>query len=620
MNLIFSVVFIFFVACPLFGQILPSDRSPSLSNTPWDFVGVSYNGLKGVPTFPDCTVALVRAGVGADIQSAIEKCPDRTTIKIPAGTYDIAGLKIVHPIVLRGAGAGSTILNTSSSIDFSPWYGWEQQKTINWTAGFTKGTTTLTLANVSGLAIGDELLLDQLNDSTLVFAGDKNASKDSNGNYITPVTVTGMPQCGRDESRTDWEPANNRCMQQIVRIKDIPAGTTQVVIDPPLFYTHSSSLSPRAAYWTSKMRHAGIENLTIDGTTMPAPSGTPGYSLSGVYFGFCTNCWAKGLEIFHTPRSAIVMHYYSSGGEIRDNYIHDIVPGSPGNWGRGYGIELGWSSNILVENNIVVGSDIVNNWATEGSVIAYNYIAPALVPGSGWMSAGIQPHNLHTHMNLIEGNETNQYNEENIYGSGGFNTLFRNRLTGTITGATGNTVPIIFNSHHRFGSVIGNILGTAGVHSKYEWYNDPNCTGSRSIFILAYWYDCFAPQTQALTDPLTYSSLLRKGNYDSVNACVWDSISGRCATAAEVASLSLPSSLYQKSRPQFFNSPLMTSLSWPAIGPDLAGSINDSTSKIPARLCYQAQNLAGGGKFSPDSCYSGSALSAPAAPTNLRIN
>jgi hypothetical protein len=64
----------------------------------------------------------------------------------------------------------------------------------------------------------------------------------------------------------------------------------------------------------------------------------------------------------------------------------------------------------------------------------------------------------------------------------------------------------------------------------------------------------------------------------------------------------LPASLFLTAKPAWFGT-----TPWPAIGPDVTGGSDQSghAYDIPAKRCYTALHLAGGGAFNPHSasCY-----------------
>src|SRR5207247_793303 len=93
-----------------------------------------------------------------------------------ADTGSVAGFATgqSHGITTRGHGPGSTFLRFSYStaggqglVDFDGLVPWPAPTLVDWTAGYAKGSSKVTLSSVAGLSVGDMLVLDQLNDPDL---------------------------------------------------------------------------------------------------------------------------------------------------------------------------------------------------------------------------------------------------------------------------------------------------------------------------------------------------------------------------------------------------------------------------------------------------------------------
>src|SRR5713101_3642375 len=133
----------------------------------------------GIPVRTTVCAALNPGATAAQINSAIASCPANQVVKLNAGTYTISTIMISKSnVTLRGAGPDQTFLifTTPSGgcvvggtdiciMDGSGLYPLPPGHSANWTAGYAKGTTSVTLDNTTGLAVGDILVLDQLDDS-----------------------------------------------------------------------------------------------------------------------------------------------------------------------------------------------------------------------------------------------------------------------------------------------------------------------------------------------------------------------------------------------------------------------------------------------------------------------
>jgi hypothetical protein len=142
------------------------------------------------------------------------------------------------------------------------------------------------------------------------------------------------------------------------------------------------------------------------------------------------------------------------------------------------------------------------------------------------------------------------------------------------------------DSYHRDVNVVGNVLGTSGVHNSYAANNT-----SKTI------YDLGGGNSEGSVtvppDPLVASTLLRWGNYDTVTAAVrWCGNSSNtgwsttCSSTSEVPTgltyypnpvpsygdtgagqSAMPASFYYLSTPSWWPS----GKPWPAIGPEVSG-------------------------------------------------
>jgi hypothetical protein len=581
----------------------PFDVLPAGRSIDWTHAGVvEPDGTRGIP-HPTTVCDTIRAGGGsAAIQAAIDACPAGQVLMLEAGTYNLSdSLTIDHAIVIRGAGPTATrIVENGGNIIFSSVPGSGglgslpyPRYAVDWTAGYAQGTTEITLADTANLTVGQNIVLDQLNDTHVSVAGytpivNETGNEGANG-------VIGNDGASRDglEFQTDGTHEAPRGLQQLVRVTAI-AGES-VTIDPPLYYAHAGALSPQAFFWgTPDLEYAGIEDLKIDAR----------YTDGAVTFTFCRNCWVKNLEIDHVARGG-VWAMYTSHVEVRDSYFYMAEAAAPTN----YGVEIDNSSAALVENNIFdsLTASVLFGCSASGTVVAYNYVVnPA--PESAWLFPGLSAHCAHSYMDLWEGNSAPNMILDVIHGSNSHMTVFRNRLTGykppvPYGGSlwSNNNIPIVMQAWNRFNSVLANVLGTEGVHTDYECART-SCNSSVSrtlpeggagigpIYVLGY----FTQDTSDLAsyDAVVPDTLLRWGNYDYAGQAVrWDP--AEIPSDSEVpATHDLPASLYLQAKPAWFGT-----AAWPPIGPDVAGYATST----PAQLCYETHAQVGA--FDAVACY-----------------
>jgi hypothetical protein len=124
------------------------------------------------------------------------------------------------------------------------------------------------------------------------------------------------------------------------------------------------------------------------------------------------------------------------------------------------------------------------------------------------------------------------------------------------------------------------------------------------------------PGGMTYPDAKVASTLLRWGNYDTVNAATRYAATEIPTGVAVPSDQVIPASYYYSARPAWFP----TSVRWPPIGPDVTGGNGDASghvSKIAAQLCWESRNLVGGGAFNAAACYPAASSLSP--PQNLRV-
>jgi hypothetical protein len=355
----------------------------------------------------------------------------------------------------------------------------------------------------------------------------------------------------------------------------------------------------------------GVENLTVDVTSATGQN--------GIVFMHVSDSWSKGVRTINPDRN----HYWlwqSMRLTIRDSYLY----GGQSAHSTSYGVEDFSTADNLIENNIFqhVTAPIDHGGPNTGSVFGYNfaiddnYTADGSSPG--WMIPGILYHEVGISHLLHEGNDGLGALHDGIHGTIHFNTLFRNHLYGDIWNnppKTSNTAVINVASYGRFFNIVGNVLGRTGYYTTYESSLAEN---SKAVFALGW-----SPQSGVPNDAAVKTTMLRWGNYDTVNGAsrflAAEVPSGLAQYSNPVpASQTLPASFYLTSKPAFFGA-----VPWPAIGPDVTGGTETGghAFRIPARRCYDNTSKTNGIlNFNAATCYgSGGSSTPPSTPTNLRI-
>ena len=287
--------------------------------------------------------------------------------------------------------------------------------------------------------------------------------------------------------------------------------------------------------------------------------------------------------------------YQSSHDVIRDSYFFT----TQNHGSQSYGVEPWVTSDDLVENNIFQQiSSAVLFGSGEGLVIGYNFSVNDWYDAThSWQQNSFSSHNAGSNMNLWEGNsfEGSIYCDS-IHGTSDLDTYFRNRLTGrghnnTYGLTTTNTFAVALQAGCRGFNIIGNVLGTSSYHNNYQITSGTtNC--DTSIYMLNFSGTECGTSSVVPTDTLVASTLMRWGNYDTVNAAVrWDSTESSPGTVTYIgvnstpANHTLPNSFYLSAKPAWWNSN-----PFPGIGPDVSsGTGPGGFSYInPAQSCYNS--------------------------------
>jgi len=482
---------------------------------------------------------------GQSIQNAVNGCPVGQVVLLAPGTHTLTStVTVTKGIVIRGAGTGTRTGEGLTTVNFtgsdpafnfnSGFLGDDPPYSASMTGGYTKGSKTLTV-NASQLnsdfAVGREVILDQVNDGTLV----TNVGSEGACTY-----------CSRDNG--------TRAMCQRAIIAGINGST--VTLDTPMYFTYSANLSPEISWYDQKsITNAGLEDLKIDNTS--ASTGDD-YTVEFVYASYC---WLRNVRTEKGPRAHVRMKgcYHCT---LTDSYL--TICKTSGS--TSYGIEIHHTSSAnLIQNNIfyLTTAPIMLGWSLSGNVFAYNFIDSVVYTPQTWLPESIALHDAHAMFNLMEGNITPDIYGDFIHGSNSHNTLFRNRIYGwqSLGPSSSDTYPIIAEMKNAYYNVAGNVLGTAGYHNNYDDIA-PSTITEKAIYKLGYksTYDYTA-------DPNVANSMIRHGNWDTVsNAIVWD---------PGITDHNIPNSYYLSAKPLWFGI-----LKWPPIDPASPGSITSVS--IPA--------------------------------------
>jgi hypothetical protein len=304
------------------------------------------------------------------------------------------------------------------------------------------------------------------------------------------------------------------------------------------------------------LRGAGVERLTVAG-------GGDG----AIVFTNAAYCWAKNVEVSGWYGAGVAFDH-SFRDELRDSYVHDAAWPEPG--GAGYAVSLAHaSSELLIENNVVVKANkvIVVRSAGAGSVVSYNYMDDAYIATTeSFIESGINgSHMVGSHHMLFEGNATFNLDSDATHGNATCHTFFRNYVT-TVRSKFENA----YTGHSIDDAFVGNVLGEAGVVTSAHGFVDEISTKDWAAGKGAVWLLGWNAKPPYSPDARVAATAIRDGN--------WDTLLGRQTWLTTSRAVSLPDSLYRRTRPRFFGD-----RPWPWVDPG-TGKVG----VLPAKARYDA--------------------------------
>ncbi len=331
----------------------------------------------------------------------------------PAGTYRLTStLELGDGQVLRGAGADATSLRFDLGGSSDPAIEMVTYERGDWvaiSAGFAKGSTTLTLADASGITAPTFAEIQQANDPTVM--------------YTEP------------EWEADWAESS---VGEMVRVVAVEGNT--VTLAEPLHHSYRADLDP--VFRTQGLvERAGVERLHLE--RLDGGDGDAIAMKNAAY------TWVREVESEMTVRAHVgVSAVY--GCEIRDSYFHHSH--DYGGGGHGYGTSLGnHVTNCLVENNVFASlrHSMIIQVGANGNVFGYNFSRDSH-DDSGNLLPDISLHGHFPFMNLFEGNIVEEIGISDYWGPvGPGNTLLRNCVE--VEGV------FVRDSSHRQ-NLVGNVL------------------------------------------------------------------------------------------------------------------------------------------------------------------
>jgi hypothetical protein len=695
------VLFCSFVLWGAFGSLNAQPWSGILASSRaqnWANAGV----VGGIPNRTAQCGSTINAysGTADAINNAIAGCASGQYVQLGAGTFHLTtGItwwanSAVSNVTLRGMGADQTFLVFTGGTSCGGYNALvcvsppgstpgTENNVCDWTAGYSQGSTTITLANcgtttpatgsISNLKIGGLITLDQVD-----------PARDNGGVWVCDQgPASGNPVCANEgngaSARNNGPCVNGICdreLQQEVIVTNCPntdgvhcTSGAGITIAPGIFMANwATTQRPQAYFPTTTLQGNGLENLSID-------DGGVYVADQNVTISSCNGCWIKGIRSLTASRSHVLMAWTTHCAVVDSYFYANLTHQS-----ESYGLEGRMVFDSLIQNNIFQQvTDNAPGVIGTGNVAAYNFdILTTYNTTPGWMQGSPYIHAGGDSYNLFEGNIGPSFVTDNVHGTHHLSTLFRNFLPGWQSNCGGaacasQTVPINLASGTRYFNVVGNVLGTSGYHNQYQCTatNGSACSnamtsvyslgftggvGNASTNITGY---CTSPACSATGnyDPQTVAYAMRWGNWDVVNGSTqWNSSEvpsgiGSYANAVP-SSQTLPASFYlsSTSAPQWWGA-----LPWPAIGPDVSGgnlgqcsggnyakmpatagsqcaggslvsALGGHANAIPAMVCafsVMSMPVDGSGApltFNANTCYgSSSSPTPPAPPTSPKV-
>lgn len=654
----------------------------------WGEAGVSGYPYGAVPSaaWTQCGATIAAYGTSsspaspATIQTAITTCTPggnggNTYIQLGSGNFYLSGsfyvkgaqnfeirmspTTTIHFYGSTGAGGDNcggiyaSICFESADVNYTA----SPSNVENWTAGYTQGTTVVTLAAVPNLKIGNPIIFDQLIDTT--DAGSYlEQQATTNGN---PYTSPGSPG---PYSGQGGQVRTGRGLTHQYTVVGCNGSTTigascsgtnvAVTIDPPLEEPNwNSSLSPQAWWATYPSRNVGVQFGNVDDTN----TGCTGGNSMGVGFFNVVNGWAIGMGDVNECL-AHVAAYYANRLTVENGYWFLARYSTS----ESYGFSGYVTDDSLIQNNIsqAIAGAVILQEGSVGNVIFGNFEINGYYQSSGYVISWANTHGIGNDLNLFEENIGSRFGIDAIHGTGNMNAFDRNLATATnvvcwISGPQSNP-PVLSDylgaswgtctnglqavqndSFHRFNNWLGNVLGTTGINTAYQ-----NTMGA--VYSIGQGYTDGVTNVTVPADSTVAQTMFRWGNCDPTNggaggtpftSCQFNSsevpTTGTLATSQQPyaqtvpGSHTLPASFYYTSRPTWWPA----SKPWPAIGPDVTGGnisgVNGLAYTNPAEDCYNSlsgstSNGTGGPfPFDANTCYAAIAPAPPAPATMFVI-
>ena len=504
------------------------------------------------------------------IRNAISAASANTILQLDAScTYNIqsgGGIAMSKSnLLLRGGGMNSTIIHWGVSSDNGCYMGSPNMfgtgmgtgsgflnfcgttgtgAAINWNAGYTKGATSITVADDSTLSVGDWLGLVSEFPAELEFG---NTSSSANGGRHIELLKIAVKR---------------------------PGGQANVLtLDRPLRNDNTdATVEHQVVYKWNPVQNSGVESLTI--RPYDATSDSKLLAFSNAAYVWATDVRIDGANSIH-------MNFTRAARSVVNRGYFNDLKFTPFD-------ESSISFGALAVDNVVMNSIFIRNAvdvkfesACSGNLWIYNYqrrfSTPRKCDGTGgtgpWAERAIFLHGM-ANESLIEGNDTEcQFGVDNWWGTQQYrNTAYRNRQ-GVVTmgGSTAegwgfgneinNSGPLAFSMNYIMNTVTRFYRVNAGVGSTFDAVGNP--TGTYNLWL----------ERNLIKGAL---NLVPRSDTTSVNNVA--SSNGPVSWSG----FSAPASLVYAAKPTWWT----IASPWPGIGADV-DTIGGTMHKLPAQCRYE---------------------------------
>ena len=417
--------------------------------------GVTVGVQGGIPTNRTNLIDVTQSPYFADntgvidastaIQNAVDAATSNQVVYLPAGTYKFAATLAVQvnknlvntiPITIRGAGTNTIIVPTSAVNGAYFINGGSDQTTTTTTiaaGGLVAGSSNVTVSSTAGFPVGA---------LAHVYASD------NTNQYASPVTLHVSSY------------RNNRGQEVMITATN----ATQITFWPPLYSSYNGT---NGGIYTEnyQMNGVGLENFAINMTNT-------GSSTVGIQFHRSVNCWMTNVVVYN----AYSYNIYVWEAVFAQLQHCSVGPTARvGNNGSGYKFDT--VSASLLENCISIQNfpSLEMNFGSSGNVVAYNFFWDTYQTQSG---ASIDSnHGPHNEFNLYEGNECPYFQADGFFGSTSDDTAYRNwlhEIQPETSATNGFYLALSLNRFTRNYNIVGNFIGTNGVHGIDIRFGDPN--------------------------------------------------------------------------------------------------------------------------------------------------